>query len=668
MRFAEELVLLLLNKDTGYFVPVPEWKMSCALAGSVLIDLSLENRIDADLDSILLLDATPTGDSLLDPSLRKIAEHPRRESSQYWVERIARHSHRISTLTLDRLVKSGVLTADEGGFWSLTNSVARTKRYPGEGGAAAEEIQTRIMRLLFSEEIPAPRDIAIISLVNCCGGMAVMLSLEEYALAKDRIEFLSGMDLIGRAIAEAVRSSYRPPASSRSVRRRPLPTVSMLDMLASRTFRSGNLPKFMAEKSKELGPVFRLRAGRRSMVVLAGTEANLWVRREGRFHLRTRDYLEEFQQEWGSARSIASMDGAEHFRMRKAVRAGNSRSVVEDRMDEVFSMARRTFASWGIGKTVPGEMGCQRLIGAQVARLSASIDPTDALDALLKFEYRAVLVHVLGLLPRILLRTPAMRRARNRVFDLYARIHAAHTSAQRRGKRRDLVDDLMALHHSDPQFLPETDLGFAFIAPIIAGHYLGSAATFAVYEMMANPHFRDQLAAEADALFSSGDPTAECLDPARIDVARRFTMETLRLHPVVAMHLRTAMNAFEICGMEVPAYSNVLVAFTASHFDDKHFPKPDNFDIGRYASPRNEHRQAGAYVPFGVGTHTCGGAGWAELHLVLNLLLIARHLDLQMVPADYQLRISPLPKLSPDKRFGFRVVRHRHPIGPDGAE
>lgn len=46
MRFAEEILLLLLNEETGYFIPIPEWKMSCVLAGSVLIDLSLENHID----------------------------------------------------------------------------------------------------------------------------------------------------------------------------------------------------------------------------------------------------------------------------------------------------------------------------------------------------------------------------------------------------------------------------------------------------------------------------------------------------------------------------------------------------------------------------------------------------------------------------------------------
>ena len=220
----------------------------------------------------------------------------------------------------------------------------------------------------------------------------------------------------------------------------------------------------------------------------------------------------------------------------------------------------------------------------------------------------------------------------------------------------------MELHQSDPQFLPETDLGFAFIAPIIAGHYLGSALAFGIYEMLKNPELRDRIAAEADALFADGDPVASDFDESAIDVTHRFVMETLRLHPVIPLHMRTAMNAFEIEGMEVPAQSKVLVAFSASHFDEEYFRDPDTFDIERFVPPRNEHRQTGAYMPFGVGTHICGGSAWTRLQMVVNLLLIARHLELEMVPADYELKINPLPKLSPNRRFGFRVVRHRYPI------
>ena len=73
LRFVEEIVLLLLHDDDGSFVRVPSWSRDYAIAGSILMDLAMENRIDTDLENLTLIDATPLGDSLLDPTLAEIA-------------------------------------------------------------------------------------------------------------------------------------------------------------------------------------------------------------------------------------------------------------------------------------------------------------------------------------------------------------------------------------------------------------------------------------------------------------------------------------------------------------------------------------------------------------------------------------------------------------------
>ena len=668
MRFAEEVLLLLLNEDTGYFAPIPEWRMSCALAGAVLMDLALEDRIDSDLKSLTLIDATPTGDELLDPVLAEIATDPEPHGPQYWVERIAARAERISDTAFDRLVEDGILDFDTGGFWSLSRNVSRSGRYPLVDGMPGEEVKGRITRVLLSDEIPDPRDIAIIGLLNTCGGVQTLLDEDEYEQAQERVELLSGMDLIGRTINDAVRSSYRPPVTVSAVRRRSIPAVGLFDMLRSRTFRSGNLPKFFAEQSERHGPVYRLKAAGKDVVVLASAELNHWTGRKGRMLLRTRDYLEAFLTEWGTSRTVASMDGADHFRMRKAMRAGIAPAVVQDRLAEVFALARKSFREWETKRAVSAELACQHLIGEQIAQLTMSVAPTEILDELLAFEYRALLVHVFGLLPRFTLRTPRMKRYLAHILELYTQIHTTHTPAQRQGRRRDLADDLMDLHQSDPQFLPETDLGFNFIAAVIAGHYTSSAMAFAIYELLANPDLRERIEAEADALFANGDPVGADLTPKAFDVTHRFMMESQRLHPVIPVHRRTVMNGFDIDGLEISPHSTVLIAFTAPHYLDKHFRDPERFDIDRYLPPRDEHKQTGAYAPFGTGTHICAGRRWTELQMVANLLLIVRHLDLEMVPANYKLKINPFPKLSPSKRFRFRIKGYRHPIEPVGAD
>ena len=73
MNLREELILLLLNNESGYFHQVPGWNSKCAVAGAVLGELALATRIDTDTESLFLVDQTETGDSLLDSVLKDIA-------------------------------------------------------------------------------------------------------------------------------------------------------------------------------------------------------------------------------------------------------------------------------------------------------------------------------------------------------------------------------------------------------------------------------------------------------------------------------------------------------------------------------------------------------------------------------------------------------------------
>ena len=132
MRLTEELILLMLDEQSGYLEMVPGWDFACVMAGAVIADFALEGRIDTDLESLYLIDATPTGDELLDPTLLEISETPESSSTQYWIERNTARSEAIVTVTLDRLVEKAVLDYESGGFWTLSRAVSVRARTPLE--------------------------------------------------------------------------------------------------------------------------------------------------------------------------------------------------------------------------------------------------------------------------------------------------------------------------------------------------------------------------------------------------------------------------------------------------------------------------------------------------------------------------------------------------------
>ena len=209
LRFAEEILLLLLEDKNGKFVHVPELSMRCVLAGSVLMDLALELKIDTDFDKLVLLDPTPVGDNLLDPTLSRIAEaekkrveeNEKERDARYWVEMTAREAEEIRGNALERLIQRGILRReDDRILW-----VFKSRRYPMVDGRAEQEVKLRIMEVLFSDVIPDPRDIVIISLADACGIFKILLSEREYKRARERVQNLRKMDLIGQAVSNSVR-------------------------------------------------------------------------------------------------------------------------------------------------------------------------------------------------------------------------------------------------------------------------------------------------------------------------------------------------------------------------------------------------------------------------------------------------------------------------------
>ena len=200
LRFAEEIMLLLLNDEDGEFVPVPGWSLQCAFAGAVLMDLALEHRIDTDVEKLVLVDPTPLGDDLLDPTLALIARETKTYDARHWVERIADNADGIREGALTRLVDRGILRREDNRFlW-----VFHSRRYPIIDGKAEREVKLRIMEVLFSDQIPDPRDVVIICLVDACGILKEMLSDRELERASERIGQVTKLDLIGQAVSKAV--------------------------------------------------------------------------------------------------------------------------------------------------------------------------------------------------------------------------------------------------------------------------------------------------------------------------------------------------------------------------------------------------------------------------------------------------------------------------------
>ncbi len=651
MRKIEEIVMLLLNEESGYLEQVAGWNLSCLLAGAALADLALEYRVDTDMESLSLSDATPLGDNILDPLLKKIADDPEPRSTEYWVEKIAGMSDEILEGVFERMTESGILKHASGGFWSLSRSAVSSD--------ARVAVRQRIIETIVKPDIPLPEDAIIVGLANACDAFRFLLEPEDFEAQRDRIEQVSKLDLIGQSVAAAVAATS--VRRSIGIATRPIPSVSLLKVLREKACWQGNIPRLLASLYRQHGAVCAVRhpiTGKKA-VILAGNDANVWVNRHGRLYLRAKDYIAGLEGVFGAARSLSSMDGAEHYRLRKVMQPAVSRQRLDERLGEVLWEIRRVLDTWNEGDVLVVLDASRRLMSGQTGQLAASLDVSGQMGSVLKYKNRALITHVQASLPKFMLRTPEMTACRRVVEDVFSNIRNSHTAAQREGKPRDLIDELLGLHTSDPQFFPEADVKFAVTMALITASYMANALAFALCEMASNPDIYRRVRQEADALFADGDPGPEDFKGDAVDVTRRVVLETLRLYPTVPVHLRNVMNGCVVGGYELPVGMRVVVASAAVHYLEENYTDPLRFDIDRYLPGREEHRKRGAFAAFGLGTHTCLASRLVEHQLAINLLMVARHVDLEVPPSSHPIRMNPFPVNAPRKSMKFRVKAKR---------
>ncbi len=650
LRFAEELLIFVLDEGHGELAPgQSESSLYLALAGAVLMDLALEGRIDTDLKRLWLVDSTPLGEEILDPTLAVIAGAEQTYDTGYWLERTAQMGDRIRDAALAHLTERGILRSEAHGLLSLAPRVSRTRRYPVADGKWVEETRLRIMRLLFSDDIPDPRDPGIIALADACGMLRSILSPDEYAQVRGRIDVLQNLDLIAQAMGRAIQELSKPgEPSARSTQLEEIPVVPGLPLLGNSLALRKGLVAFLCHQYRRLGPIFRIRTPGRRFVCMVGPEATNFLASHGKAVFRSLEPMANFHNQMGASRSILTMDGVDHVTMRKVQGRGYAAKVVKDSSVEVVDIVRNKISKWPVGKPFEALPAIQSIIVEQMGYMMADYSPRG---------YTKTLATVLsGLLlsssvfPNIM-KLPRFRRARARSFELAEKVLAHKEQFGPRKNRRDFMDLMLELREVDPQLVPETNMPLNVLAPYLVGlDTTAATCVFMLYNILKRPEIMRRMTAEADAIFYRGMELGEGLR--QLDVTRRVAMETLRLHPVSPAVLRTVSNSFEFANYRVPAGSLVLIGTAVGHGLEEYFPEPERFDIDRYSQPRAEHRQRDAYVPFGAGVHRCLGSGLVPIQLGFTIATILHELILQPLDTDYKIRVRSLPTTQPS---GFKI-------------
>jgi hypothetical protein len=206
LTMPEEIMLLLLDDATGRPVGLPAPAADYAVAGAILMQLSLMGRVDTDAERLMLTSPQPTGDGVLDDALAQIGKAGGSHDSRHWILELGRHGERYRGLLLDRLVARGVLRREEGRFlWVFPD-----RRYPkaAEGAAEVREVRARLRHILLNDDIPDPEDALLIGLCRATGLIPLILTAEEQARTEARVDQVANLEELGRTLSNVTREVY----------------------------------------------------------------------------------------------------------------------------------------------------------------------------------------------------------------------------------------------------------------------------------------------------------------------------------------------------------------------------------------------------------------------------------------------------------------------------
>ncbi len=200
LTLAEDILLLLLDDESGELANIDLMTLNYAMAGAVLMDLGLRNRIDNDLEKLIVADSTPTGIAMLDKYLQKINSENNDNNTRYWLTELSNYGEEIMDSAIEMLIDKKILKMEEKKFlW-----VIGTRVYPMIDDKEEKEVKKRIIDLLMSDDIPSPKDVVLVSLMDTCSLFTTILSEKEVERLSDRIELIKKLDLIAQEVTNVL--------------------------------------------------------------------------------------------------------------------------------------------------------------------------------------------------------------------------------------------------------------------------------------------------------------------------------------------------------------------------------------------------------------------------------------------------------------------------------
>lgn len=420
----------------------------------------------------------------------------------------------------------------------------------------------------------------------------------------------------------------------------------------------GTSPSVLYQK---YGPVFRiLQSGKEPQIILAGPEMNAFMAHHEDEFFTTQQFWQAFDamisQQQENSMTMAR-DGQANRQRRAQSSRQWSRARILDQIELMTTLTHEHTQGWA-AESIAVHASMRRLVAEQLAHLLLGTQAGDYLDDFIIYLNTTIANTLMsdGSEPACSSDDPAYQQAAVRVMEFSRQVYEAHLTHPQPNGKPDMMDEAIEGAERVPEAYRRMMLSHLALGPMLAGlDTVANSLSFMLYALLANPDAAQRVQGEVDAALGDGPLTWEKLK--QMPDLHGAMMETLRRYPVGAGHRCQVSAPLTLAGYRLEPGNEVYVAMTVPHFLEEIYPDPYRFDIDRFRAPRSEHRTPGAYAPFGLGNHTCLGAGIAEVQLAVTMAVLLYTYTFQFDPPDYQFVIEEHPTPAPGNHFRVKVAK-----------
>lgn len=199
ITLAEEVMLLSLDDESGSVKQ--RQAVGWAVAGALLLELVLAERVQVSGKYMELLDSPPTGEELLDGRTEAIRAWMRGRSKRRVSEWLTRDQAKAVGPVVERLCGRGIVVEER----RKALGVFPVRRYPEADGAVERELRERLAAAVSKGAEPDARTASLISVIHAAG----LHGLAFPGVPRKEITARTAAIADGQWAAESIRTAIR---------------------------------------------------------------------------------------------------------------------------------------------------------------------------------------------------------------------------------------------------------------------------------------------------------------------------------------------------------------------------------------------------------------------------------------------------------------------------